>query len=558
MVVALTVTPTLGLLLLSKTPRPRRQPPLLPALAASYDRVLSRLVRTPRTLLLAVAAIAIAGVALLPLLGEAFRPSFKDRELLVHFDATPSTSLGEMDRITSRAASELRSVPGVSKVGAHLGRAVSGDQTVGTGSAELWVSLDASAGYDTSLASIRDVVDGYPGLRGRVLTYENERSQGVFAPADNGLTVRVYGQELGVLHRKADELRAILAHVDGVRDPRVLTPTVQPTLEVEADIAAARRHGIKPGDVRRAVATLVSGLEVGNFFEQQKVFSVVVRGTPATTHSVDSVRALLLDSPNGGHARLGDVAHVRIKPNPVDIRHDAVSRYMDVRAGVAGRDLGSVRRDVQRRLRQLAFPLEYHAELLGTPPDERSGQSFLAVAIASAIGVFLLLQAAFGSWRLAALVFAGLPVALAGGLLVAFAGGGKLALGEAAGLFAVLALAARNGIALVMRVQALQEEGLRRPGLVRRAARERFAPATATAALVALAFLPPALLGDVAGNEITHSMALVVLGGLVTSTLLALVVAPGLLLHYGGPGIASEPPARTRASRVPPPSISPT
>lgn len=559
MVVALTVTPALCLLLLARAPRPRRASPVLRALAPWYDRALSRFVRTPRPALLSLAAVLVAGAAVLPLLGHALRPSFKDRELLVHWDATPSTSLPEMRRITTRAVDELRSVPGVSDVGAHVGRAVSGDQAVGTGSGEMWLRIAPSADYDATLTSIRKVVAGYPGVRGRVLTYESERSRGVFAPADDGLTVRLYGQDLGVLQRKAEQLRQEISHIDGVRDPHVQSPVMQPTLQIEVDLAAAQRHGIKPGDVRRATATLVSGLEVGSFFEQQKVFSVVVRGQPATRHSLDSIRALLIDTPTGGHVRLGDVAHVQIKPNPVDIRHDAVSRYIDVRAAVAGRDLGAVRREASRHLRAIAFPLEYHAEVLQTPPDERAGQASLPLAIAAGIGIFLLLQAAFGSWRLAALVVVTLPVALVGGLLAAVADGGKLSLGEVAALFTVLGLAARNVIALVARLQRLErhQAGPVGPEVVLRGARERLAPVVTTATTTALAVLPLALLGDVAGNEITQPMAFVLLGGLVTSTLLSLFIAPALHLHYGRVAQRSPAPAERRASGAPEPQLHP-
>jgi Cu/Ag efflux pump CusA len=492
-----------------------------------------------------VGGLVVAGLVTLPLLGSALRPSFQDRQLLVHWDATPSMSLPEMRRITARAVGELRATKGVRDAGAHVGRAVTADQTVGTGSGELWVTMEPDAGYDATVASIRRVVTGYPGVRGRVLTPESERSQGVFVPADDGVTVRLYGQDLGVLRRQSENLRRVLAGIDGVRDPRVLAPAMQPTMQVEVDLRLAQRHGIKPGDVRRATATLVSGLEVGSFFEQQKVFSVVVRGVPSTRHSLDSVRSLLINSPTGGHVRLGDVAHVQIRPNPVDIRHEAVSRYMDVRAGVSGRDLGAVRADVQRRLRDVAFPLEYHAELLQASPDERSGVSLWVTALTAGIGILLLLQAAFGSWRIAALVLATLPLAVVGGLLVLLAGGGHLSLGGLAGLFAVFAIAARQVIALVLVFDRLEREGERfAPGLVVRGARERLAPVVTTVAVTVAALLPLALAGGIAGNEITQPMATVVLGGLVTTALLSLFVLPALHLHFAHAAVpAPVPPA---------------
>jgi Cu/Ag efflux pump CusA len=531
-VVAVTVAPALGGLLTARNPRTARPSPVPAALAGPYERVLGRFVHTPGPALALVGGFVVAGLVTLPLLSSALRPSFRDRQLLVHWDATPSMSLPEMRRITARAVGELRATKGVRDAGAHVGRAVTADQTVGTGSGQLWVTMEPNAGYEATLASIRRVVTGYPGVRARVLTPESERSQGVFVPVDDGVTVRLYGQDLGVLRRQSE-------------NPRVLAPAMQPTMQVEVDLSSAQRHGIKPGDVRRATATLVSGLEVGSFFEQQKVFSVVVRGVPSTRHSLDSVRSLLIDSPTGGHVRLGDIAHVQILPNPVDIRHEAVSRYMDVRAGVSGRDLGAVRADVQRRLRDVAFPLEYHAELLQASPDERSGVSLWVTALTAGIGILLLLQAAFGSWRIAALVLATLPVAVVGGLLVLLAGGAHLSLGGLAGLFAVFAIAARQVIALVLTFDRLEREGGRfAPALVVRGARERLAPVVTTAAVTVAALLPLALAGGIAGNEITHPMATVVLGGLVTTTLLSLFVLPALHLHFAHAAApAAAPPA---------------
>ncbi|MEA2250469.1 MAG: hypothetical protein QOG70_711 [Solirubrobacteraceae bacterium] len=535
MVVALTVTPALTLLLFARGPRQPRASALARRLRRGYVAALSRLVRTPRPALSILAALLLVGVTVPALMGWSLRPAFRDRQLLVQWAATPSTSLPEMERITGRATAELRALPGVGDAGTHVGRAVTADQVVGTASGETWVTVAPSADYDATLRAIRGVVGGFPGLRGTLLTYESDRTRAVLTSAPSAIVVRVYGQDLGVLRDQAQRLRRALSPVRGLRDLRVDAPVMQPTLQVEANIAAARRHGLLPGDVRRASAALVAGLEVGSFFEEQKVFQVVVRGVPATSRSVTSVRNLLLDTPGGGHVRLGDVASVRIRPNPVDIRHDAVSRYVDLRGAVAGRDLGAVRADVQQRLRGVSYPLEYHAELLDPPSDETGGHGFLTVAAVAAIGIFLLLQAAFSSWRLALLTFVTLPFAVVDGIVFAAAGGGRLSLGELVGLFTVFGIAARNAIVLIRRLQRLEREETEAsgPALVLRGAHERATPVVMTALITALAMLPLAVMGNIAGNEITQPMAVVVLGGLVTSTLLVLFVLPALYLHFG-------------------------
>jgi Cu/Ag efflux pump CusA len=536
MVVALVVTPGLSVMVFSRPARRAAHAPILALMDRSYLRTFPGLVRRGRTALVAASVLLLVGVGAAALLHQHLRPAFQDRQLLVKWNATPSTSLPEMDRITARATAELRAVPGVRTVGAHVGRAVTSDQPVGTGSGELWVTMAGSADYHRTARAIQRVVGSYPGIRGTVLTYENERSRDVLGRPDDGLVVRVFGQEIGVLDRQAQRVRDMISGVSGVQRARVQSPVMQPTLQIEVDLATARRYGIKPGDVRRAAAALVAGIEVGSFFEHQKVFQVVVRGTADTHASVTSIRRLLIDTPRGGHVRIGDVARVAVTPNPVDIRHDSVSRFMDVRADVQGRGLSDVQDDVRQRLRSAAFPFEYHAEVIPASADlVAPAGRFVSLAVAAAIGILLLLQTALGSWRLAALVAVTLPVALVGGVVVALVHGSELSLGEAVGLFTVFAIAVRGAIVLLRRFEHLEREEQEPPGpaVVVQGTRDRLAPIVITAAVTAAAMLPIAVMGDVAGNEVTQPMALVVLGGLVTSTLLNLYILPTLYLHYG-------------------------
>jgi CzcA family heavy metal efflux pump len=532
MAVALTVTPALSLLLLSKAPLERRESPLVRRLLGGYEAFLSVLVRRPGRVYVAVGALAVAGFAALPFLGPSLSPSFKETELLIHLNGPPGTSLQEMNRITTQASRELRSIPGVRDVGVHVGRAVTSDQAVNVNSAELWASIEPEADYDATVASVQEAVGGYPGLSHEVLTFSSERVREVLTGADDDIVVRIFGEDLGVLRSKAEEVRQFLAQTDGVVDPEVKLQPEEPTLEIGVDLAAAERYGIKPGDVRRAAAALLSGIEVGSLFEEQKVFGVVVWGTPENRNSLTSIRELLIDTPSGGHVRLGDVAQVRVAPSPAVIRHESVSRYVDVAANVEGRSLGSVEEDVERRLQEIQFPLEYHAEVLD--PEGRTPQGRLvAVGIAAAIGVLLLLQACFGSWRLAFMAFLALPFALAGGALGTLADGGTLSLGSLVGFFALLGIAARNGILMVTHFQHLErhEGETFGPRLVVRGGRERVLPMLVTALATGLAVLPFAVLGEIPGYELVHPLAVVVLGGLVTSTLLTLLVVPPLYLQ---------------------------
>jgi Cu/Ag efflux pump CusA len=280
-----------------------------------------------------------------------------------------------------------------------------------------------------------------------------------------------------------------------------------------------------------------------------------VRGVPSTRGSITAVRNLLINTPGGGHVPLGRVATVRVTPSPVNIRHDRVERYVDVRAGVAGRSLGAVQSDVTDRLRAMKMPLEYSAEVIRPSTDvQPAAGRLVSMAIAAIIGIFLLLQAAFSSWRLAALVFLTAPVALVGGLLVVLADGGDLTLGAAFGLFMVGGIAVRNAVVLVTRLQELRAAEPETPGLalVVHGMRERVTPIVMTTVLVALALAPFAIAGDIAGNEITHATAAVVLGGLVSALVLNLFLVPALYLHFG---IAEPARLRRRTPTAPAPPV---
>jgi Cu/Ag efflux pump CusA len=289
--------------------------------------------------------------------------------------------------------------------------------------------------------------------------------------------------------------------------------------------------------VRRAEASLLQGIHVGSVFEEQKVFDVLVVGVPATRRSVADVRNLLIDRPDGGHVRLGQVADVRIEQTPVAIDREAVSRHLDVSADVRDRPLDDVARDVRAELAGLSFPLEYHVEVLAQTTNEEIGAAtMLAVALVAAVAAFLLFQAAFRSWRVAAMAFLLLPVSLAGGLLAALIGGAELSLGSLVGLLALFGVAARTSLLSVRHLQDSDEAEGARFGepLIVSGAQERLGPIITTAAALELLALPFVVLGSRAGLEIMHPMAVVLLGGVVSTTFVSLFVLPALYLRVGG------------------------
>ena len=535
MLVALIVTPALGMMLLPSESAQRRESPVVRWIQARFDGSFVRPMRDVRWGYALGGIILLVGILTLPFLDASSSVQLKETDLLIHWDAAPGTSLPAMNETTTAAVDELSALPGVQKVSAHVGRAINSDQVVNVNSAEIWVSIDPSADYDATIASMEGVLSGYPDITHDVMTYTEERTTDVLQGTDEDIVVRVYGADQEVLAGKAEEVQSALAGIDGIQDPTIEMAPTEPTIEVEVRLDDAQQYGIKPGDVRRAAAILLSGLTVGNLFEEQKVFDVVVWGAPDIRESVEDVEGLGLETPTGDQVELGDVADVRVADNLTALRHEAVSNYVDVSASIAGRDAGAVVDDVERAVDAVEFPLEHHAEVRGAISVEQASRSrLLAVVIATLIAIFLLFQAAFTSWRLATLAFATLPVALVGGLVAVLITGGTVTIGTWAGLAGVLGLAARNGILMIRRYQTLEREGLEfGDELVLRGTRERLAAVVTTAIAVIATMLPLALAGQIAGLEIVQPMAVATLGGVVTSTLLVVLVVPSLYRKYG-------------------------
>jgi CzcA family heavy metal efflux pump len=536
MVVALTVTPALALLLLRGAPIERRKSPLVTWLQRVYTAGLSRIIVRPVAAYVVFGLVTILGVTVYPHLGQSLFPNFRERDFLIHWVAPPGTSTAEMERSTTRISRELLAIPGVESAGAHIGQALLGEEVAGVNLGEIWVSLKPSADYSTTLDSIKSVTNGYPGLYREVQTYLDERIQEVLTGGKEPIIVRTYGEDLKTLRAKSDQILRLVRSVPGVADAHRDISSDIPQVNVTVNLAKAERYGLKPGDVRRDAATLVAGEEVGDIFRAGKAYDVVVWSPERTRHSFSDIENLPIDLPSGGRIRLGEVATVALRPNPNAIDRQGDSRYLDVGAAVSGRDLGSVVNDIKHKLAAVRLDRGYHIELLGEYQERQAAQSrLLESAVIAAVLILLLLQASFRKWRLAVLAFLTLPMALVGGVLAAWLAGGIISLGSLVGFFTVFGIAARNGILLINHCQHLEEhEGMEfGPRLVLRGARERLAPILMTSLATGLALVPLVALGMRPGHEIEHPLAVVILGGLVTSTLLNLFIVPSLYLKFG-------------------------
>jgi Cu/Ag efflux pump CusA len=505
-------------------------------LQRGYSATLTWLMRRTAIVFGAFALVLAGGVIAVPALGQTLLPDFKERDFLMHWLATPGTSHPEMVRITTQGSKELRNIEGVRNFGAHIGQASNADEVVGMYFGENWISVDPDVDYDETLAKVQEAVDGYPGLFRDVQTYLKERIREVLTGSSDAIVVRVYGDNLAQLRETAEVVRQRMAAVSGTAEVHVELQVEEPQIQVTVDLEKAQRHGIKPGDVRRASAAIVGSEEVGDLWTNGRSYDVRLWGEPEVRGDVTAIENMMLGTPRGTQVSLREVADVKIAPTPNVIFHEDLSRYVEISSNVRGRDLGAVAEDIQAAVASVDYPQGSHPEVLGEFAERQAAtQKLMTWSIVAGIVILFLLQIALRSWTLAGVAFLTLPVALVGGVLAVFFTDRNISLGALVGFLTVLGIAARNGIMLMSHYQHLErEEGVPfGPELILRGARERLAPILMTALATGLALLPLVVAGSIPGHEIEHPMAVVILGGLVTSTLLNLFAVPFLYLRFG-------------------------
>ncbi len=529
--VALTVTPAMSLLLLPATARMRhREGPLVRVLKRWYRACLQRLLNF-RVLTLSGFAFVFAAIACsIPWLGEELMPNFRETDFLMHWVEKPGIGIDAMDRITTRASKELMAVPGVRNFGSHIGRATVADEVVGPNFTELWISIDESQDYDTTVAKVQSVVDGYPGLYRDLLTYLKERIKEVLTGTSAAIVVRIYGPNMDRLRSIAAEVSSQIKPIEGVTTLKIEPQVLVPQISIEMRPEAASQFGLTPATLMRNVSTLVNGTQVGEIYRDQGIFGVFVRGKDQTHRDPTAVQHLMIDTPSGAQVPLSSVASVTIVPAPNEIKREGASRRLDVTCNVAGRDLGAVAKEIEAAVQKnVAFGTGYHPEFLGEYAEARaSRQRLLLLSVAAILMITVILYVDFQSWKLVLLMLGMLPLAILGGVLGVFASGGIMSLGSLVGFVTVVGISARNAIMLISHYRHLNEfEGVEHNReLSIRGAEERLAPILMTALTAALALAPLVYTGNLPGQEIEYPMAIVILFGLGAATLVNLFVLP--------------------------------
>jgi len=539
LVVALTVTPVLCSYLL---PRARavlsgNDPILIRALKRVYEPVVRWSLRYNLVVMAASVLLMVAAVWSFSRMGRSFLPEFNEGALTVSSVTFPGTSLAESDRLGAALERTLLAVPEVVSTGRRTGRAELDEHLQGVEGAEIDVRLEmGDRPKEEVLADIRNRATLIPGTTVNAGQPISHRIDHMLSGTRSNIAVKIFGDDLRTLRALAEQVRAAISDVSGVVDLSVEQQTDIPTVSVRFNREALARYGLPAGAAAEALKTAFLGQEVGSILEGQVAFPLVVRYEGEQPEQMETIRQTMIDTPSGARVPLSAVAEIREDRSPNFITRENVQRKIVVSANVAGRDLRSVVNDIQGHVEsETNFPPGYRIEYGGQFESEaEASRQILLLGVLVVIGILVILSTAFRSWRNALIIMSNLPLALIGGVVGVFLGGGVLSVASLIGFITLFGIATRNGIMLISHIEHLiTEEGVtdfRRA--VIQGSSERLAPILMTALSTGLALIPIGLGLGKTGSEIHAPLALVVLCGLFSSTVLNMIVVPAVYWRF--------------------------
>jgi len=544
LVVALSLTPALCYLLLAHANLKSADPPAVAWLKPRYTAMLRRIERFPGLVVSVVFVVIAGGIALLPLFSGEFIPALREGHYIIHMTAVPGTAESESLRIGSRVAKSIGSIKGVQSVAQWVGRAPNGADTFGTHYSEFEVEIGPLSGKEQEriLREIRETLSGergggYPGVTFAVNTFLTERIEETIAGFAAPMVVSLYGSSLDLLDRDAQQVAAALSQVRGARDVQVQAPPGTPELTIRLRQERVAALGLAPLEVLDTIHAAYHGAHVAQVYQGNHITDLVVTLTPEVRNDIARVGRLQLRSRDGRLVRLAEVADIQLTGGRYKILHHGGQRIQTVTASVVGRDIRDFENDVRNRIAKdvKLSPGNYAVYSGAAQAQAQAREDLIVHSVIAGIGIFLLLYISFNNLRNLLITFLNLPFALIGGVCAVLAGGGWMSLGSLVGFVTLFGITLRNSIMLVSHYQHLIEvEGLSW-GLetAMRGAAERLPSILMTALVTALGLLPLALGSGEPGREIEGPMATIIVGGLITSTVLNLLILPTVLLHFG-------------------------
>lgn len=539
LLVALTLTPALSYWLLPKATEKAEEPRYITSLKARYQKLLSWLSRRPLIVILSGLTLFVLAVVALPFLGGSLLPELREGHFIVHMTALPGTSLAESERLGKLVSLALLRDPDVRRVSQQIGRAELGIDTAGVHYSEFHVDLKPLSGEEAIRAEsrVRDILSEFPGPSFATKTFLTERMEEVSSGARAQVVIRIFGDDLDVIDQKAREVLQVIGGIRGAVDAQMASPPGTPQLIIRLRPQRLLQFGFQPINLLDAIQTAYQGATAGQIYEGNRVFDVSVILPPKLRQNPEATGSLMVQNSEGARVPLNELADLYETNGRYSVAHYGTRRVQQVLCNVRDRDLTSFVSEAEQALhRKVSFSGGVYVVFTGASEARKKAQHELLVySLVAGAGILLLLSIAFHNLRNTALVLANLPFALVGGVLAAFLTGANLSVGSMVGFVALFGITTRNSIMMISHFEHLVAKEGEQWGLhaAIRGASERFNPVLMTAIVTALGLLPLALGSGEPGKEIEGPMAIVILGGLITSTALNLLVLPTLALRYG-------------------------
>ena len=533
LVLSLVLTPVLcSYLLVAKHEHDTR---LVALVKKPYLRLLAWSLANGRKTILAATGSFVFALLLLPFLGTTFIPEMKEGSIVPVITRVPNISLQEAIKIEMEAMRLVMQVPGVKSAVSSVGRGESPADPQGQNSSTPIVSLKPRSEWpkgwtqDDIAEGIRAKLIKLPGIELVMVQPISALVAEMVSGVSSDVAIKMFGDDMDMLKQKADDIAKVAASVKGAQDLNVEHVTGQQYLSIEIDRQAIARHGLNVADINEVIEAAIGGKTATEIYEGERRFSLAVRLPEIFRNDVASIRNLLITSPNGAQVALQSLAHITVVDGPVQISREKGKRFIVVGLNVKDRDLGSFVAELQSAVeRKVKLPEGYYLEWGGQFQNMERAMGHLAFIVPVTIaGIFFLLFLLFGSLRYASLIILVLPFASIGGVVALFITGEYLSVPASVGFIALWGIAVLNGVVLVAYIRSLREAGMSQAEAVLQGCRQRFRPVLMTAT-VAMLGLIPMLLASGPGSEVQRPLAIVVIGGLISSTLLTLVVLPTL------------------------------
>lgn len=532
LVVAMTLTPLLSRMLLTNEKylnKNIKEKWLIRKLSHYYERSLIWTLKHKRIVVFSALGLFIISVVAFSSLGRGFLPEFNEGSLTLSVVCKPGTSLEESNKLGNLVETELLSLPEVTSTARRTGRGELDEHSQTTNSAEIDVNFQLKdRSREEFMEDVRKKLAGIPGVAATVGQPLGHRIDHMLSGTRANIAIKIFGTDLNTLFTIGNQVKTAVNGIEGLVDVNVDQQVEIPQIQIRANREMLAYHGITIGQFNEFVDIAFGGEKLADIYEGQRRFDLILRLDSNSTQTIEGIKAALIDTDDGKKVPLEEVADIVSVSGPSSISRENVQRKIVVSANVAGRDIRSVVKDIRTNVNEkVILPEGYSINYGGQFESEaRASQTLLITSILAIFVIFLLLYQEFRNFKLAGIILLNLPLALIGGVFAIYFTSGVLSIPAIIGFITLFGIATRNGILLISNYQNLNKNGVPIYETITRGSVDRLNPILMTALTAALALIPLALRGDLSGNEIQSPMAKVILGGLLTSTLLNMYIVP--------------------------------